>query len=222
MYIIGLAQALDKPIIPVAISFADIPKNLESLQCITIGDIATEEEFIGKLVSILEDVVKHPGKYSYESALEERSKKQSIFISYSHSDKEYLDRLLVHMSPLKKQGILDLWVDTHLRAGDKWKNEIEKALDRATAAILIISADFLASDFIIENELPPLLKSAEQKGTRIIPLIAKPCRFTRDPNLKHFQSINDPKEALILLDSGGREKILDLLCAEVERYVNKG
>jgi hypothetical protein len=51
-----------------------------------------------------------------------------------------------------------------LRAGDKWKREIEKALQRATAAVLLVSADFLASDFITDNELPPLLKNAEEQG----------------------------------------------------------
>lgn len=222
MFAVGLAQGLGKPIIPLAVSFLDIPTTLQSIQFMLLGEFPNEEDFSDRLAAILSDVLKTPDKYSYESALEFRSKKQRIFVSYSHSDKEYVERLLVHLRPLQKQGMLELWVDTHLRAGDNWKNEIQKALERATAAILIISADFLASDFIVDNELPPLLRNAEEKGTRILPLIAKPCRFTRDPNLKHFQSINDPKEALVLLDSGHQEKILDALCAEVERYINKG
>lgn len=161
-------------------------------------------------------------KYSYptyalETLPEEQHKRQSIFISYSHSDKEYLDRLLVHLRPLQKQGKMKVWADTHLRAGDKWRHEIQKALESATAAVLIISADFLASDFIVDNELPPILKSAEEKGTRIIPLIVKPCRFTRDPTLNQFQSINDPKDALALLNKGHQERILDELCAQLEQ-----
>lgn len=220
MFTVGMAQTLGKPIIPLATSFADLPTNLRSIQFLSINDFQDEGDFVNRLSSLLGDVFNNPGKYSYESAVEAHRKKQNIFISYSRKDKEYLDRLLVHMSPLKKQGILDLWVDTHLRVGDKWKENIEKALESATAAILIISADFLASDFIVDNELPPLLKSAEEKGTRIFPLIAKPCRFTRDPNLKYFQAINDPKDALVLLDLGHQEKVLDDLCAEVEKYVS--
>lgn len=221
MYSIGLAQALGKPVIPLVGSFADLPISLRSIQSINIGSFDSEQDFVNLLTNVLASVIKNPKKYTFETLLEEQKKKQTIFISYSHSDKEFLDRLLVHLRPLQKQGMLELWADTHLRAGDKWRDEIQKALDRATAAVLIISADFLASDFVVDNELPPLLKGAEEKGTRIIPLIAKPCRFSRDPNLKHFQAINDPKEALVLLDKGNQERIFDALCAQVERYLTK-
>ena len=54
-------------------------------------------------------------------------------------------------------------------SGEKWKQKIEKALNDASIAILLISADFIASDFIINNELQPLLKNAEEKGTVILP-----------------------------------------------------
>jgi len=92
----------------------------------------------------------------------------------------------VHLKPLERDGLIDLWVDTRLRPGDRWKKEISAALERAQVAILLISADFLASDFITNDELPPILTAAEQKGTRIIPIILKPCRFARDKNLRHF------------------------------------
>jgi hypothetical protein len=68
------------------------------------------------------------------------------------------------MRPFEKKGVIDLWVDTKINVGEKWKEKIQQALDRAAIAILLISADFLASDFIIDNELPPLLKAAEEKG----------------------------------------------------------
>jgi hypothetical protein len=94
--------------------------------------------------------------------------KSQIFISYSHNDREYLDRLLIHLKPLEKEGLIDVWADTRLKAGDQWRAEIEQALDRASVAILFVSADFLASDFITENELPPLesrmLEESLKKG----------------------------------------------------------
>jgi hypothetical protein len=91
-----------------------------------------------------------------------------------------------------------------------------------TVAILLVSADFLASDFITDNELPPILRNAEEKGTRIIPLIVKPCRFTRDKNLKHFLAINDPKDALIHIAEGDQERLYDMVSAEVERTLQRG
>ena len=86
-------------------------------------------------------------------------KKFHIFISYSHKDQEYLNRILVHLKPIGKEDEIDTWSDLRLRPGDQWRKEIALALDQAAVAILLVSADFLASDFIVENELPPLLRS---------------------------------------------------------------
>jgi hypothetical protein len=88
-----------------------------------------------------------------------------VFISYSHADKPWLERLKRHLKPLVREGQLDCWDDTHIRPGDDWKQEIRTALDTAQVAVLLISADFFASDFIDENELPPLLLAAQAKGS---------------------------------------------------------
>ena len=151
-----------------------------------------------------------------------RPKGKNIFISYSHRDKEYLNRLMVHLKPLQRQGLIDPWVDTRLMAGDKWKKEIESGLKKARVAVLLISADFLASDFIIENELPPLLQSAEAKGTLIIPVILKPCRFTREKNLQEFQAINQPDEPLSLVDENEREMVYDTIAQRIEDALDGG
>ncbi len=91
-----------------------------------------------------------------------------VFISYSHEDKAYLDRLRVHLKPLERENLIDTWDDTQIKAGENWQKVIETALERAAIAILLISPDFLASDFIIDNELPPLLSAAANKGTCIL------------------------------------------------------
>ena len=151
-----------------------------------------------------------------------RPKGKNIFVSYSHRDKEYLTRLMVHLKPLERQGLIDPWVDTRLLAGDKWKKEIESGLKKARVAVLLVSADFLASDFIIENELPPLLHAAEEKGTLIIPVILKPCRFTREKNLREFQSINPPDEPLSLVDENERELVYDTIAQRIEDVLDGG
>ena len=63
-------------------------------------------------------------------------------------------------------------------------------------AILLISTDFLASDFIDEIELPALLKASENNGATILPLILKPSLFAQHKELAEFQSVNDPKKPL--------------------------
>ena len=111
------------------------------------------------------------------------STRTKVFISYSHADKEWLDRLKRHLKPLVREGTLDCWDDTHIRPGDDWQQEIQNALDMARVAVLLISADFFASDFIDETELPPLLDAAKAKGVRILPVILSASRFARNPNL---------------------------------------
>ena len=223
MYEVGLAQAQKKPLILIAANSRAIPFALAGIR-VLIYDLVKPMESIERLSLFIKQAIKEPDPYVLEfaSLSEERKKRPHVFISYSHSDKEYLDRLLVHLKPLEKEGLIDLWVDTRLRAGDRWNKEIEDALSRATVAVLLVSADFLASDFITDNELPPILRNAEEQGTRVIPLIVKPCRFTRDTSLRHFQAINDPSESMIQLSTGQQEAYYDSVAAEVEKILQRG
>ena len=216
MYEVGLATAKNKPLILVASSSRSIPFDLARFR-VVIYDVDNPDDLVSRLGRMIAQAITQPAAYRAERAAAEASRAPNVFISYSHTYVEFLDRLLVHLKPLEKNNQLELWVDTRLRAGDKWKKEIEKALERANVAILLVSADFLASDFITDNELPPLLRNAEERGTRVVPLIVKPCRFTRDKNLRVFQSVNDPKRALILLPAGQQELIYDQVAAEVEK-----
>jgi hypothetical protein len=109
-----------------------------------------------------------------------------------------------------------VWTDTRIEAGSDWKHEVEVALEQASVAILLITADFLASDFIVENELPPLLEQAETHGTRILPIIIKPCRYVRDPRLQRLQAINDPRTPLLSLSPVEQERVLDEVAEAVE------
>ncbi len=145
-----------------------------------------------------------------------RQTHRKLFISYSHRDKTFLDRLLIHLSPLAQEGVIDLWVDTKLTAGEQWKETIEESLQTASVAILLVSADFLASEFIVNNELPSLLKAAKEEGTRIIPIILKPCRFSRDKRLSIYQAANLPERPLAKLSEVEQEEIYDKVSELVE------
>src|SRR3954463_2803501 len=137
------------------------------------------------------------------------STRTKVFISYSHADKEWLDRLKRHLKPLVREGHLDCWDDTHIRPGDDWKQEIQNALDTAQVAVLLISADFFASDFIDETELPPLLEAAKANGVRILPVILSASRFARNPDLARFQAVNPPPRPLNEMLQAEQEKVLD-------------
>ncbi len=130
----------------------------------------------------------------------------SAFISYSRKDKKYLDELHIHLAQYVRMGVVDFWDDTKILPGSKWQEEIKKALQSARVAVLLISADFLASDFIASNELPPLIAAAEQEGTVILPVILRPCVF-KDTELAQFQTVNAPSSPLSKMTRGKREEV---------------
>ena len=143
--------------------------------------------------------------------------RNSVFISYSHQDRKWLKRLNVHLRPLVRDDALIVWDDSKIAAGSLWKDEIESALTNAKVAILLVSADFLASDFATRNEIPPLLRAARDDGAVILPLIISASRFSHTPMLAQFQAVNDPKKPLIGLSRAEQERILVDLSEAVER-----
>src|SRR6266487_4298090 len=128
-----------------------------------------------------------------------------VFISYSHEDKKYLDELQVHLGPLARNGRLEYWNDTMIKPGSQWRKEIREAINSAKVALLLISADFLNSEFITTDELPPLLAAAKSEGITILPVIVRPCVF-KDTKLEPFQSVNPPSQPLSNMRRPRREK----------------
>ncbi len=129
-----------------------------------------------------------------------------VFISYSHQDSKYLERLLVHLVTLERDGFIDIWSDTKIIPGSNWREEISQVIDSAKVAVLLVSADFLASQFIAENELPPLLAGAKTKGTVILPIILSPGGFASS-SLSQFQAINSPSYPLSRMNRHQKEEL---------------
>lgn len=144
-----------------------------------------------------------------------RTRSRTVFISYSHRDRRWVDRLLVHLRPIERDMAVDIWEDSRIRPGTKWRIEIEKALSHASVAILLVSADFLASDFVMNKEVPALLRGAESNGTVMMPLLIAPSLFEQSA-LSCFQAINSPENALSKLPSHKRDEILVRLAMSVE------
>jgi hypothetical protein len=129
-----------------------------------------------------------------------------------------LERLRAHLNSLVRDQSIEVWDDTKIKVGDKWREEIKESIDNAKIAILLISADFLASDFIYRNELPPLLESAKKNGTKIFSVILSPCRFHDYDTINQYHAINDPQKPLIELSRVKKEKIWNKLCIEIKAY----
>lgn len=144
-----------------------------------------------------------------------------VFISYSHRDKEHLQRLLIHLSPYTRTYGFKIWDDTQINASDIWLEEIEKALEEAIAAVLLISADFLASDFINTKEVPVLLEAAEKRGVNIIPVIIKPSAFSEIPEISKFQAANNPQNPIISLTEAEKEATWADLAKKIKDLLNE-
>ena len=128
-----------------------------------------------------------------------------VFVSYSHADAKWLTSMRSHLKLLERHAGIEQWDDTKIKPGTQWRKEIRGALERARVAVLLVSADFLTSDFIVTNELPPLLKAAQERGTLILALIVRPCRFEKT-ELARFQAVNPPSKPLSNLSSSRREE----------------
>lgn len=148
----------------------------------------------------------------------EQSRRHSVFISYSHRDREWLERLQVHVKPLERAGLLDRWDDTRIHIGERWRDEISKGLADADVAVLLISADFLASDFIVSQELPALLAAEQSRGLKLFAVILKPCRLSGTP-LADIQTVNSSDRPLIKMSEAEQEAIWTNLSEAIENSV---
>lgn len=216
LYGIGFFAAKSKPMIFIADNILSTPIDLRKFN-VLIYDLNLIDEFVYKLSSYIKQVFKSPNNFTYYELKKQTNNLKNVFISYSHKDEEYMDRIRIHLKPLELKGLIDVWVDKKINPGDIWEKEIEKALKNANVALLLVTADYLASDFIVNNELPPLLKNAKNNGTSIFSVIIKPCRFARDNNLNCFRAINVPEAPIISLTEFEQEKIYDEISEKIEK-----
>jgi len=170
LYHAGQIESWGKPIVYFLSNDADYPTTLSSKRIIKYSESSLKNEFKDELNHLIQLFKIDPS--SLKQSPQKDKTKPKVFISYSHQNRSYIDRLMVHLKPLAKKGLLDIWEDRKIKTGDKWQKEIEKALSDASIAILMISADFMASDFIVDNELPPLLTKADVNGTKILPVLS--------------------------------------------------
>jgi|GEM_PF-6550394 len=125
-------------------------------------------------------------------ALPTRSK---VFICYSHKDKKEYDQLEKNLKVLERDLSVDIWSDKKIVPGKLWKEEIEKALATAKVGVLLVSIDFLASDFITQYELPDLLAAAETNNVTILVFLVGSCLY-KESKLALFQAVGNPSKPL--------------------------
>ncbi len=143
---------------------------------------------------------------------------KKIFICYSHQDQKWLKWLDPILKPLIREGTVTEWSDRKIDPGKKWKEEIREALRTSGIAILIISQDFLASDFIFENELPPILEAEQEEGLRLLCIYVRPCDIASFPRLLDFQAVNDPQKPLAELAIPARDRVGIVIAENIRQH----
>lgn len=105
----------------------------------------------------------------------------TLFFSYSHKDEKLRDELEKHLSILKRQGVLDVWHDRRIDVGSNINNEINIHLRNADVILLLVSSDFLASDYCYEKEMKFAIERHNKKEAVVIPVILRPCLWYDAP-----------------------------------------
>ena len=145
-----------------------------------------------------------------------RPERDQLFISYSHVDRGWVERLQTMIRPLVRSHGLRLWDDSQIQPGDKWREEIETALAGAKVALLLVSSDFLASEFVTNSELPQLLVAAEEEGLRILWVPLRPSLVRRTP-IGAYQALGDPGRPLARMDPVEQEEALVEIALAIEK-----
>ena len=100
------------------------------------------------------------------------------FISYAHRDAVALDRLHTHLAPLRSEGLIDAWFDRQILAGGNIDAEVDEALEYCDVFLMLVSPDFLASNYCVNIEMKRALERHDYDGAPVIPIIVEPCDWT--------------------------------------------
>lgn len=117
----------------------------------------------------------------------------TLFFSYSHKDEDLRDQLEVHLTMLKREGLIDAWHDRKILAGEEFDGTIDARLEQADVILLLVSADFLASPYCYDVEMQRAMQRHQDGSARVIPVILRPCDWHSAPFGKLLAAPKDGK-----------------------------
>jgi hypothetical protein len=149
-----------------------------------------------------------------------------IFFCYAREDEALLNKLKAHLRPLQRQGLIDVWHDRDISAGTEWEQEISQHLNAAQIILLLVSPDFMDSDYCYGIEMKRAIERHERDEARVVPVILRPTLW-RETLLGKLQALpKDAKpviswsnvdDALFSIAEGIRDIVIKLRIAEEEQ-----
>lgn len=144
-----------------------------------------------------------------------------LFISYSHKDAKLKDELLEHLEVVRRFEGVDVWTDDRIEPGADWREEIEKGLQQADVALLLVSPSFLASKFIQDGEVPDVLARQAAQGLLVIPVIIRDCAWQEHPVIQRFHPLPRDGEPITRHKGNRRDRAFTEVSKEVAKLARK-
>ena len=105
----------------------------------------------------------------------------TLFFSYSHKDEALRDQLETQLAMLKRQGVIQTWHDRRIGAGQEFAREIDAHIETDDIILLLVSPDFIASDYCYEQEMARAMARHDAGEAVVIPVILRPCDWRGAP-----------------------------------------
>ena len=131
-----------------------------------------------------------------------RTDERTVFISYAREDRAYVADVRAHLRPIVADPTIAVWDDSYLAAGADWNWTIRYAIERAGAAILLVSRDFLRSEYIASHESRLLLERSAQGRTRVFIVRVDDCELPAELGLFHVVNFDRPLADVAAADRG--------------------
>jgi hypothetical protein len=188
-----------------------------------IEDIEAELEKLQKQLKAIEAIQGQTTQPSKEDKSPKKNQIPKLFYSYAHKDELLRDKLAIHLKILERQGKIDVWYDREIGAGEEWEIQIKMHLNTADIILLLISPDFMASDFCYDIEMNRAIERHDAGEAVVIPVILRPTDWAGAPfgklqalpkNAKPVTQWKNEDEALLDIAQGVR-KVADRLMARL-------
>ena len=141
-----------------------------------------------------------------------------VFLSYAHEDRELCEQLEKHLSLLKRLGTISTWYDRAISAGSEWKHEIEKHLNTARIILLLVSPDFIASDYCYSVEMARAMERHARGEARVIPILLRPALW-KDIPLQRLKSL--PANGIPITEWNHQDKVFTQIVEGIKDVVQE-